>query len=152
MFLEGTRAYEITNSPYMNEIKGIEKQPIIFLHFTWDFFNAIMHNLFSLTAMFSLLGYKNGISFRQLIPRFIRLRAQGHTGQTKSIKVAQRNFPHSSALHTVIIWFFNTKKYTISNFVFQSFLETQNKKNFSIATITFWGLHYLTGHGHPSRS
>ena len=55
MFFEGTRAYEITNSPYMNEIKGIEKQPF-FLHFTWDFFNAIMHNLFSLTALFSLLG------------------------------------------------------------------------------------------------
>ena len=55
MFLEGTRAYEITNSPYMNEMKGIEKQPF-FLHFTWDFFNAIMHKLFSLTVMFSLLG------------------------------------------------------------------------------------------------
>ena len=36
MFLEGTRAYETTNSPY--------------------FFNAIMHNLFSLTVLFSLLG------------------------------------------------------------------------------------------------
>ena len=56
MFLEGTRAYETTNSPYMNEMKVIEKQPISFLHFTWDFFNAIMHNLFSLTVLFSLLG------------------------------------------------------------------------------------------------
>ena len=26
MFFEGTRAYEITNSPYMNEIKGTQKQ------------------------------------------------------------------------------------------------------------------------------
>jgi hypothetical protein len=79
MFLEGTRAYEITNSPYMNKIKELEKQPIFFA-FHLGFFNAIMHNLFSLTVMFSLLGYKNGISFGQLIPRFIRLRAQGHTG------------------------------------------------------------------------
>ena len=54
MFLEGTRAYEITNPPYMNEIKGIEKQPFFAFHLS--FFNAIMHKLFSLTVMFSLLG------------------------------------------------------------------------------------------------
>ena len=55
MFLEGTRAYEITNSPHMNEIKGIEKQPFFCISLE-VFFNAIMHKLFSLTVMFSLLG------------------------------------------------------------------------------------------------
>ena len=35
MFLEGTRAYEITNSPYMNEIKEVEKQPFFSFHLSF---------------------------------------------------------------------------------------------------------------------
>ena len=47
---------------------------------------------------------------------------------------------HSGSTHAVILKHFNIRKYTISDFAFQSILilmGTQNKKNFSNVTITY---------------
>ena len=57
MFLEGTRAYEITNSPYMNEMKGIEKQPFFFA-FHLRFFQCNNAQAFQLNRnVFSARGH-----------------------------------------------------------------------------------------------